>query len=447
MKKNLLVITLVLIMPLIVNAEQKVKCYDQVFDVSTCEESCNFTCSGIKKDSITFKYNDEDYSKYFKLDDDKKTINIVDKNIEFDSNFEYGIIQIYEDDTPTGSFKIKNKAYTPPTTTTTTTTTMDPNIKEVIVTLDPNDGTETTTKTCKIPVGSETCSIQLPPLEKEGFNGWGTANTCKVGSSGYIRVEKDVTYYACYEDNKNESTTTVSSSNNLLLESLEILDKATNEKIEFGTFSIRKTEYEFKVLNSVENLEINAKAAEDVEIEITGNENLKIGENEILIKLKKDDTNSEYKLKVTRLKEGETINNIHYLKSLVIGGYENAFKFDKNTFIYNLEIEKDVKKLEITVMPEDESDKYEIKNNSDLVNGSQINIIVSNEEGESTTYIININKKETNNMITYIIIGLGVVLLILVLLIFITKNKKSKQNKIAPNTLDEQKKDIEILDI
>ena len=441
--KKYLTIILILLFPIMVNAENKISCYNsETFDVSECDKSCNFTCSGIKGDEVTFKHNDEDYSKYFKLDNDKKTVNIVNKNIEFNSSFEKGIV-IISDGTNTGLIYIKNKAYIPPTTTTTTTTTADPNIKELVVSLDPNDGSAIEKKTCKLVTGSDSCSITLPTLNKEGFNGWGTAKTCKTGSSGSIRVVQDVTYYACYENNENTN------SSDLYLESLEVLDKDTKEKIEFGTFSRKKTEYEFKILYDVKNIEINAKTKEGIEVVITGNENLKVGENEVLVTLKNNDETSIYKLKVTRLKEGETINNIHYLKSLVIGGFEDKFKFDKNTFIYNLQVDKDVKKLEITAKPENEEDKYEIKNNSNLVNGSKIEIVLTSDEGDPTIYTINIIKDESNNLLLYIIIGIVGVLAILILVIMIIKNKKNKKsnNTVSPQTVDNQKKDIEILDI
>ena len=63
-----------------------------------------------------------------------------------------------------------------------------------------------------------------------------------------------------------------------------------------------------------------------MEKEIIGNENLNVGENQILIKLTdENDNTNEYKIKVTRLEEGQTITNVHFLKSLVVGGYNINF--------------------------------------------------------------------------------------------------------------------------
>ena len=441
MKKSVLLVFIILLIPiLIVKADGDIKCNSgEIFDISSCNENCNFQCTGIESDDVTFSYNDKNVD-YLKLDSDKKTIKITDRNIEFDPSFEYGIINI-RNGSKTGIIKIKNKAYVKEEKTTTTTTTSDPNIKTITVLFDPNNGNDVIEKTCKIASGSNTCSVTMPKLDDDEFNGWGTAKTCTNGNSGSIRVEKDTTYYACY-NNTNESD-----NDNLYIESLEILDNDTLDKIKFGNFSRKKKEYEFKVLYEVENLKINATYSEDIEVEITGNDNLSVGENEVIIKLTKDSETIEYKLLVTRLEEGETINSVHYLKSLVIGGYESQFKFDKDIFIYNLRVDKDINKLEITAKTLDEDDEYEIKNNSDLVNGSKVEIIVTGEEDETTIYTINIIKDENDNMMIYLIIG-GIVLLIIVLIILIIIRKnKIKKNKIEPQVLTDEKKDIDILDI
>ena len=99
-------------------------------------------------------------------------------------------------------------------------------------------------------------------------------------------------------------------------------------------------------------MSIDATSEDGINIEITGNENLVVGENNIVIKLTtSDNKTNEYKLKVTRLKKGEKIDNKHYLKSLVIGGYN--INFNKSTFDYKLTISSDINKLEITPISEE----------------------------------------------------------------------------------------------
>ena len=426
MKKiYLLIISILMFIPFnIVNADG-ISCYDEkkLFDLSSCTDSCNFSCSGITGDNVTFTYkgseSEVDYTDHFKLDSDKSTIEIVNKDFKFDDNFDSLWIVISDGVNSSGTIKLKNNNYKP---TTSTTTTKDPNIKVITVTLDPNNGDDKVTKTCNIAVGSETCAITLPKLDTTGFNGWGTADKCKSGNSGSIKVDKDTTYYACYENNDD------SSNEEIYLESLEITDKDTDKKIEFGTYSRKKKEYEFKVLNEVKNLDIKTKVSDGIEVSIENNEDLEEGENEILIKLTKGTKSVEYKLLVTRLKEGETINSIHYLKSLVVGGYEKQLQFNKNVFTYTLTIANDVDKLLINAVTENDEDTYEIKDNKDLINGSKIKIVVSGEDEKETTYTINIIK-EKSNLPLFIIIGLVGFLVILLIVLVVVKANKNKKNQ------------------
>lgn len=438
MKKILtLVITLFVILPIInVNA---LSCRGETEETAIDLSISNFKCIDIKGDNLTFTNNSSDVSKYFKvgeISEGEATIEIVDKNLTFAKELKYGLIIITDSSDTNNSTRIfmKNSAYVEPTTT--TTTTKDPSIKTITVTLDPNDGSEIKTETCDINSVNTTCYINLPKLEKDTFSGWGTAKTCKTGNEGSIKVDKDMTYYACYTDNESETIT------DLLLKTLIIKDKNTDEQIDFGTFSIKNKEYNFKVLNNVENLLIEATAEENIEIEITGNENLAVGENKVTIKLRKGNDLGEYILNVTRLEVGETINNTRYLKSLVIGGYENQLNFNKEQFDYTLTIPNNINKLQITALPLDDDDRVEELNNENLDNGSKIVIKVSNDES-STEYTIDIIKEKNSNNLLLIGIGLIVLLIIILIILIIIKSKKNKRTQPKKNN----KEKIEVLNI
>lgn len=431
-----LIIGLLLFIPFLnINA---LSCYESVIDV---ERISNFPCSEINGETLTFKNEKtkEDLSSFFQYDSSNSNISIIDKSIKFDTNIEVGKV-IVSDGTSETIIQIKNHAYVKPTTTTTTN---DVNTKTLTVTLDPNDGTNSTTKTCDITNDNKTCSITLPKINKKTFNGWGTAKTCKEGNSGTIKVEKNITYYACYKDNENDSNINEPNSKELLLKTLTLTDKKTEEKIEFGIFSIKNKEYSFKVLNDIENIVVNAEAEEGIAVEISGNENLTVGENKIIIKLTDDNNNqSEYTLNVTRLDEGETINRVRYLKSLVIGAYQ--INFNKDTFVYNLTIPSDINKLEILPpIPENEEDNVEIKNNENLIDGSQILINVISKEGQTTTYTISITKESNINYILIGAIGLIVVLIIILIILIIIKSQKKKKSNFKNNKKD----NIEVLNI
>lgn len=456
MKKVLSTIICLLIMVPIINVKAAgIICAgtkDNPIDLSTIS---NFPCTGIKGSNITFTHNDKDLSKYFKIRDSKDRIDILDKSLTFSKELEYGLVVIKDNDNNESiTIFIKNSAYVKPSTTTTTTTKAEVNTKTLTVTLDPNDGTNKDKKTCVLTGQNTTCNVTLPVLEKENFNGWGTAKTCKEGNSGSIKVEKDITYYACYKDNiSTNSTTTTNTQTTLYLKTLTLANKDTNEKLDIGTFSIKKTEYTLKVLNEVTNIAVTTTQEENINVEIIGNENLKVGENQILIKLTDENNNTnEYKIKVTRLEEGQTITNVHFLKSLVVGGYN--INFNKEQFVYSLTIPSDINRLEITPIPEEETAMIEIKNNEELIDGSLITINVIGEDNEITTYTIDITKESSTNYMLLIAVGVIILLIIILVILIMIKSNKKKQNlknENKPKVLDSKKKDtnetIETLNI
>lgn len=458
MKKILCTIICLLVMVPILhaNADGIVCNNGEVIDL---EKVNNFLCNPTDETanlSTNLDFHSGKYDSYFSVVKENKgvRITITNKSFVFSKDQKNGLIIITDKEnknlnTP---IYIKNKDYVAPTTTTTTTTTTKAEAKTLTVTLDPNDGTNKSTKTCQISGNETTCYVTLPTLEKENFNGWGTAKTCKVGNSGSIKVEKDITYYACYEDTEIP-TTNNQSSTNLYLKTLKLTDKDTNDSLDIGTFSMKKNEYTLKVLNEVKNIAIETTQDEGINVEITGNENLSVGDNEIIIKLTDENNNTnQYKIKVTRLKEGETISNVHFLKSLVVGGYN--INFNKEQFVYSLTIPSDINRLEITPIPEDETAMIEIKNNEELIDGSLITINVIGEDNETTTYTIEITKETSTNYMLLIAVGIIILLIIILVILIIIKSNKKKQNlknDNKPQVLETKKKEtnetIETLNI
>lgn len=165
--------------------------------------------------------------------------------------------------------------------------------------------------------------------------------------------------------------------------------------------------YETKVLYNVENIEILALPEKETsKVEITGNKNLKVGENTILVKvIAENEETKTYIIKVTRLNEGETLGTNANIKNIVVKGYKLKFNFDKED--YKLVID-DEDSLDISVEMEDENATYEIIGNKNLKDGSIIKIVTKSSDGTSKTYTIEIVK---NNYTIYFIIA-GVLLLI-----------------------------------
>ena len=467
MKKILSTIISLLIMLPIINVNAAgMNCYGSsekdAIALSGDNKVKNFSCQASDTNidmstNLEFKHNNTSYNNYFEVTKSGKgvQIRIKDSSMKFSSDLQYGLIVITDTQNNIDTaIYIKNTAYVAPTTTTTTTTTTTlANTKTLTVTLEPNNGTNKTTKTCILTGNNTTCSVTLPKIDNENFNGWGTAKTCKEGNSGSIKVDKDITYYACYKTNETSTTTTALSTTTLYLKTLALTDKDTKETLDFGTFSIKKTEYTLKVLNEVENIEIATTQEEGINVEITGNENLVVGENEIVIKLTDENNNTnEYKIIVTRLEEGQTLSNIHYLKSLVVGGYN--INFVKEQLIYTLTIPNDINRLEITAIPEEENSMIEIKGNEELTDGSLITINVIGEDNETTVYTIDITKEANINYMLIIAASIIILLIVILVILIIIKSNKKKQNikndskpKVLDSNKNESKETIETLNI
>ena len=221
---------------------------------------------------------------------------------------------------------------------------------------------------------------------------------------------------------------TRSTNNNL--KSLEIEEGKLNKE-----FKSDVLEYQMKVLYDVTKLNIKYETEEEhAKVEVLGDVN-KLKENENIITLKvtseKGDV-KEYKLVVTRLKEGETLGNNPDISKLNIKGYDINFSKDKQ--VYSLKIEKE-KILNIEVILEDPTSSYKITGNNDLKDGSIIKINTTSKDGSTREYQIIIEKE---NKIFLYIIGTILILSIVGLIVYvvISKIKENKDNPKQPKEKD-----------
>lgn len=221
---------------------------------------------------------------------------------------------------------------------------------------------------------------------------------------------------------------TRSTNNNL--KSLEIEEGKLNKE-----FKSDVLEYQMKVLYDVTKLNIKYETEEEhAKVEVLGDVN-KLKENENVITLKvtseKGDV-KEYKLVVTRLKEGETLGNNPDISELNIKGYDINFSKDKQ--VYSLKIEKE-KTLNIEVILEDPTSSYKITGNNDLKDGSIIKINTTSKDGSTREYQIVIEKE---NKIFLYIIGTILILSIvgLIAYVVISKIKENKDNPKQPKEKD-----------
>ena len=111
----------------------------------------------------------------------------------------------------------------------------------------------------------------------------------------------------------------------------------------------------------------------------------------------------EYTINLIYEEEEPSSNKI---EKLTIEGYKLDFNSDKNS--YSLKIDKNVKTLNFNITLEDEEASYEIIGNSNLKNGSKINIVVTGSDNKDNIYVFNIKKSGNMALVFIIIIVIGI---------------------------------------
>lgn len=135
------------------------------------------------------------------------------------------------------------------------------------------------------------------------------------------------------------------------------------------------------------------------------------------------------KLKDDNLASLPKDDNLNLLKDLIISNYN--LQFDEKKLHYTLKI-KDENELDINPITRDINSSYEIINNYNLTNGSQIGIVVKSNQGNSV-YLIDIEKdlsldkvndKKQISKYAYIFIVIIVILVLINVFRIVKKVKK-----------------------
>ena len=232
-------------------------------------------------------------------------------------------------------------------------------------------------------------------------------------------------------------------SNNKALASLSVEDglSLTPE------FSSDVTEYSLTVGSDINSIDISAVAEDDnAEVEITGNDNLLMGENTIEIRVTAEDgTVRTYTINVTKGETStEAVNGIG-LSELTIEGYTLSPNFSSDVYEYTLNIaDPSVTSLNINANSDIEDATIEIVGNDALVLGENIITILVKAEGEdgiveTITYqiIVNITEKkqiiagiDDDDLFLYggIALAVLIVLIIIIIAIVMRRNKNKGEN-------------------
>lgn len=237
-------------------------------------------------------------------------------------------------------------------------------------------------------------------------------------------------------EDKNESLTQQKPSNNVIIKkSSEARLKNLKVDVEglSPDFDKDTTEYYLVVDLSVKAIKVTAQTLDNKAIyAVYGNKNLKEGENTITIEVTAEDgTKEKYYIYVTKVDDVELANA--ELETLKVEGFNLYPSFKSNIYSYNLNIDEDIKELNIKVTPQREKATVEIEGNSNLQEGENIIKINVTAEDETTvrTYKINtfINsdtvKIEAENkmpaVVLLIVFGIGI---LISGIIIIVKNRK-----------------------
>lgn len=187
-----------------------------------------------------------------------------------------------------------------------------------------------------------------------------------MGKKLYVKIIVLVTIFLSIIVLKDLKVNADVENNNPMLKDIKINGKEIEPKFEMFT-----TEYVVVVNENVETAKIEATPDDlKAKVEIIGNEELRDGRNEFEIKVTAEDgeTEQSYFIYITK---GDANKANANLKSLKVENYDLAPLFEKNTIDYALEYPKDLQKLNVEAVPEDENAKIEIIGNEKLTNKFQ----------------------------------------------------------------------------
>lgn len=167
------------------------------------------------------------------------------------------------------------------------------------------------------------------------------------------------------------------------------------------TFKPATTSYSVNVPNNVTSLDVSAITNDsNAKVSISGNKNLSVGKNNILVEVTAEDGNKKtYKIEVTRASASNTSTNTAKKSSnnnlSSVSGID-GLSFDPNKTEYEVELPFEVTSLNVSATPEDSKAKVNISNGSlkDLEIGktNTITITVTAEDSSIKVYTFNVKR-------------------------------------------------------
>ena len=214
------------------------------------------------------------------------------------------------------------------------------------------------------------------------------------------------------KNSSNKSKTTVKTADSSKNNNEKVIKyiKINDEKIEFTDNKIN-----LNVDFSVEKADVVVKLQNDEDkYEVYGGEILMPGINTVtIIVTRKNGTTYRYDINIKRPETSNYLSNVEIKNS--------SIKFDKNKNNYTINVDKDTDKLDLIAELEDKNATMKITGNSNLKNGSKVEIKVTDTKGNTNTYVITVKKSDAR----YI----KIIIIIVALLSALTVGYKLVQNK------------------
>lgn len=194
--------------------------------------------------------------------------------------------------------------------------------------------------------------------------------------------------------------------------------------VEIG-YQNTKNNYAIKMPEEENSVEVTVELEDEkAKYEVKGNTDIPAENGEIVITVTAENKSvREVKISVSRY-SGE--NDECNLANIYNEQYN--IDFSRNVYDYKLTLPKNVKSLDLEIVPVDqENATYEILNNENLKNKSKIEVVVTAQSGKTCTYTITI-KKDSNTW-KYVVLIVVLIAVLVVSVYFLYKYlKKSKGN-------------------
>ena len=211
-------------------------------------------------------------------------------------------------------------------------------------------------------------------------------------SIGDLLDESLVFIIPVYDDMPSTKVSTPSNkSTNSYLNSIKINNK------QIDGFSYDKFNYTIEVDGDTSSIDISVGTVNsNAKVSGAGTIKLNDGENKINLVVTAENGNvTTYNLIINKQskKEDIVLSGTNSLKSLVIDKVD--FKFDKDTLEYNLKVPFDTEKISISYELEDKSASVDGASEVKLIVGlNKVNLVVTAENGNKKTYVLNITREE-----------------------------------------------------